>query len=126
MARRKALTWKETNSGVGMTTVEFNSWGAFQEFVGTRFHDACEYVFRGQRCESWLLEPTLARIFKSNAHLSGLDHSAQREWLERHYNEFRYAIRGRRGEHPRNLEGDYLWALGQHFGLATPLLDWSL
>lgn len=126
MARQKRRTWRETEQSSGTMTVTCSSWGAFQQFVGTRFHDTCEYVFRGQRCDNWLLEPTLARVFKSHEHLSRLDDESRKKWVDRHYNEFRYAIRGRRGEHPRELENDYLWALGQHFGLATPLLDWAL
>jgi hypothetical protein len=108
-----------------MKIVTFQSWAHFQEFVGTRFQNDCSFVFRGHRCENWLLEPTLARLFKTHSHLSSLDENEKKASLERHYNDFQYAMRGRRGEHPPKLDGDYLWALGQHFGLATPLLDWS-
>ena len=47
------------------------------------------------------------------------------EISEKHLAAFRLAARGRREGAPGNLEEIEWWALGQHFGLATPLLDWA-
>ena len=77
-----------------------------------------EFVFRGQsNGERWLLQPTLQRLSHGP--------NWSREDLRIHVQVFRHAARGRRGPNPGELQEDEWWALGQHYGLATPLLDWT-
>jgi hypothetical protein len=66
------------------------------------------------------LIPSFDRHFKSRSQ------SHIEEKLDDHLNVFKLATRGRRGINPPKLdhENDW-WALGQHHGLDTPLLDWT-
>jgi hypothetical protein len=85
---------------------------------------ARDFVFRGQASSLWKLESTLERLI-SRAIKSGAKVSSRRSFVDDQLKRFRQAIRGRRGNNPTKLEYLEAWALGQHFGLATPLLDWS-
>lgn len=78
--------------------------------------DYTNYIFRGHGDSNWKLEPTLDRIIKSPL-------SPKRA---AHLEAFKLETRGRRGTNPPQLteENDW-WALGQHHGLKTPLLDWT-
>lgn len=84
---------------------------------------AC-FVFRGQSTENWPLESTFQRLLRRAQEKTDAALDPE-EVLERHLKSFSYFLRGRRGANPAKLSQNDLWALGQHFGLATPLLDWT-
>lgn len=75
------------------------------------------YIFRGQRKEEWRLLPSLSRGINPL--------TASQEVVDHHRQSFLEALRGRRGPQPPDLDSDQIWALGRHFGLYTPLLDWT-
>ncbi len=83
-----------------------------------------DYVFRGQARAEWELVSTLNRLI-NRARRTGAKQSSIERFVQMHINRFKLEIRGRRGDNPPKLNEDELWALGQHYGLATPLLDWS-
>lgn len=77
-----------------------------------------EYIFRGQHHYSWFLSPTLSRLTGG-----GID----KELANKQLRNFKLAIRGRMpGNSFQNDCDEELWAIGQHHGLQTPLLDWTL
>jgi hypothetical protein len=103
--------------GNGIVETKLTHWSEYYSVVQTLL-DLPHYIFRGHRRDDWKLEPTLTRIIKNKPHAEAL--------RERHLEEFKYSVRGRRGTNPAKLdEPNDWWALGQHNGLATPLLDWS-
>jgi formylglycine-generating enzyme required for sulfatase activity len=84
---------------------------------GSRFVDQ-NLIFRGQAGCDWSLMTTLGRNFGG-----GYPPSYIRTG---HLENFRKAIRGRVSETILDEKKDNeIWALGQHHGLQTPLLDWS-
>lgn len=82
-------------------------------------HPDDRYIWRGQRRADWALTSSLERLCQR----LGLRPSS--ELYAAHLEAFKAAARGRRGSNPPNLDENTWWALGQHWGLATPLLDWT-
>lgn len=80
------------------------------------------FVFRGQKHYSWKIEPTLGRLETGVNSGSG---AVSEDIAIRQLENFRLATRGRLQDKSVLQNDNELWALGQHHGLATPLLDWS-
>lgn len=120
MPIKKPWTWK--NIGAGYFEVHLSSWKHFTDFIYDVMQDYDTYVWRGHRCDDWKLEPTLDRLIRDAEKPSAKEYDFQ----TKHLDNFKYAARGRRGANPPELDDENgWWAIGQHHGLATPLLDWT-
>lgn len=137
----------EIQDGRPWASVAVDSWAQFLRLIETDFLDWPEYIYRGQRDAAWPLRSNFDRQFRNataileqSEPLEGLsveDRSlveqanprtsldSRDEVLRRLLDRFQRACCGRRGASPKDLSTDEWWALGRHYGLATPLLDWS-
>jgi hypothetical protein len=116
-----------------------SSWDDFYGYIRDIFYRFPYYYWRGQADASWGLESSLDRLLKKveipllmDSKLSEypefLKDRLYRTVFKDHLEEFKKASRGRRNanssKHDSMTENEW-WALGQHYGLATPLLDWT-
>lgn len=85
---------------------------------------ACsEGVFRGQADQSWEVLSSFDRLFKGEQDLTDIYDEIRNE----HLNNFKETFLRGSVEKTifREFKENEWWALGQHYGLRTPLLDWS-
>ncbi len=120
--------WERMTPTDGTVTFRLGSWSRYFDLLETEvFRTSApkhRYIWRGQRNPAWTLSSSLDRLFE-RLHLLPAGASALERQSAEHLDAFKYAARGRRGHNPAELSENDWWALGQHFGLATPLLDWT-
>lgn len=103
----------------GIPTFKFKCWNDFFIYINHHMgiYDA-DFVWRGQANSAWEIESSLKRYNTNSFH---------------HLLNFKNAVAGLTktsfkiddGEKNAEKERLKLWSLGQHFGLATPLIDWT-
>jgi hypothetical protein len=110
----------ETPIDSGVRTVRLTKWRYFHDYITQEMLDLRHFIWRGQESAKWVLEPTLDRILRKRGQVRST------KAREDHLRRFKLSSRGRRGPNPPVLQSDNdWWAFGQHYGLATPLLDWT-
>lgn len=108
--------WTKGKFAKGVMEIRLSSWKWFSDYVNQELLDYTTYIYRGHGNSAWKLEPTLDRVVGS----------AKSPKRMSHLGNFKFAARGRRGTNPVPIESENdWWALGQHHGLSTPLLDWT-
>lgn len=112
--------WTEEELAHGIVVVKLASWRYFHEYVIEEFLDFPSYVWRGQRKASWALQSSFDRVVREK------DQATRNRKANGHLERFKMASRGRRGSSPARINDDSeWWALAQHNGMSTPLLDWT-
>jgi hypothetical protein len=111
----------------GVGQVDIATYPEFAKYVDSL---SGRYVFRGQGCDWWELRPSLSHCFsKSESGITPLDaytltkklFDCFLDGLCKCVNEVPFL----RGSHPRELDEMDAWAIGRHYGLFTPILDWT-
>jgi hypothetical protein len=105
----------------GVLTLKLTSWDEFRE-VTNKFDEKTDYVWRGQRCycKEWKLKSSFDRKF------SEFPNDNKREnKLQEILNKFKQRLKGLPNTKSNDFTDDEIWAIGQHYGLPTPLLDWT-
>lgn len=118
MSRRKEITEHPIRNGV--LRFDLLSWKHFSKLISRNLLKFPGYVYRGHAEENWLLESSLDR------HSKRLGTKTTQATRNEHLRQFKKHSRGRRGSNPKVIQSNNeWWALGQHYGLVTPLLDWT-
>lgn len=122
---------KEFKTKDGVKEYHLDSWKDVFCLTNKVFATCPAYIYRGQANWDWHVVSSLDRLEKKYPRRKNLSGGSPEFFNsppfteKEHLEAFRRAIRGRRGPNPALLNDDSCWAIGQHHGLATPLVDWT-
>lgn len=106
-------------------TIFCGSWESFLNFYTNNIFEVSdqEYIWRGHKDSNWKLESTLLREYPEGINEEFIDFVVQKFKKSTLGNNDRIEIEKL---NDNTLDNKMLWlSLGQHYGLKTPLLDWT-
>ncbi len=128
MPRTENIDVKDIKNGV--LTHNLESWEQFVEFVKDPQLSWPTLIYRGHANADWKVESTLDRLEKqypTKPNLGGSNpphFDVPRVDRKTHLKRFKEFARGRLVANIPDSDDEW-WALAQHHGLATPMLDWT-
>lgn len=111
-------TYEQIEEGVNIPVSRISLWQDFLELVSNQLANQKNLIFRGHQDPRWALIPTLKRTHKF------LNEEQTNKIIET----FKSALQNIEHNDLKQLNDfteNQLWALGRHYGLPTPLLDWT-
>ena len=111
--------YEEIEKGILIPVARLSLWQDFIKLSNNRLSYQKNLIFRGQQDPKWKLTPTLKRT-----------HSflGEKE-INKIIQKFKYSLKNIKHPDLKNLKffnENHFWALGRHYGLPIPLLDWTL
>ena len=105
---------------LGIKYIKLSKWTKFIQFIEDK-KEAYQYIWRGQSNNKWDLVSSFGRLFEDDYPKKDIEREAKK-----HLDRFKYIAKGFIDYDELCLNNDdEMWALAQHYGLATPLLDWT-
>jgi len=123
MGRRKVMMIDEYQPTAaddykdGMLTVLLSSWDGFSDALAKFEPYKDYYIWRGQSQDKPLLS-SFDRLYPTNRR-------DRNEVLKRHLDNFREKMQQCHPQVPLSVDEDFVWAVGQHYRLVGPVLDWT-
>ena len=115
----------------GILERQLKSWTEFVDFVKDPLQSCGTLIYRGQADSDWTVTSTLNRLERHFSTKPNLNSGTPREFKrprvdrKRQLDRFKEMARGRLAFHIPEADDDEWWALAQHHGMATPMLDWT-
>ena len=107
-----------------------NSWREFREKLLDR-EDKIAHIFRGHAKRSWKLSSKFERLvgqlipLVAQGSQDEFDVKYTEEFARTFLSRFKHSALGLNAIRSHEMSEDEWYALGRHFGLVTPLLDWT-
>jgi hypothetical protein len=113
-----------------MQRLSFDTWEELRGFLDEPPSGGVRFTWRGQRDPHWPLASSLERRLLSLCGATpggprSLGAARYRSMVAEHLERWKKASSGLRGPTPKDLSEEQWWALGRHYGLMTPMLDWT-